>query len=90
MQKTVKSQNILLIVAALAFLSAGVFVSHLFNDTKPFQRSEYIMGTIFDITSVGNSEKVFADVAIKAFNEIKRIDDLMSRYKEGERGISHQ
>ena len=41
------------------------------------------MGTIFDITSVGNSEKVFADVAIKAFNEIKRIDDLMSRYKEG-------
>lgn len=83
MQKTVKSQNILLLVSALALLSAGLFVSRLFNDTKPFQRSEYIMGTIFDITSVGSSEKVFGDAATKAFNEIKRIDDLMSRYKEG-------
>lgn len=73
----------ILSVLALLLLFAGLFVSRIFKETKPFQRSEYIMGTIFDITAVGNNEKVLEDTAKKAFDEIRRIDALMSRYKEG-------
>lgn len=41
------------------------------------------MGTIFDVTVIGDNEKAIEAVAVKAFDEIKRIDGLMSRYKEG-------
>lgn len=41
------------------------------------------MGTIFDITVIGDNEKVIETAAVKAFDEIKKIDGLMSRYKEG-------
>ncbi len=83
MQKIDKLRGPVLFVAALTLLFAGVLVSRLFRESKPFQRSEYIMGTIFDITAVGDDEDRLEDAAGKAFAEIKRIDELMSRYKEG-------
>lgn len=69
-------------IAALVLLFVGVFVARMFKDTKPFQRSEYIMGTIFDITAIGGDEKLLEEAAKKAFGEVKRIDGLMSRYKD--------
>jgi len=83
MQKKGRLRDLVLFVSAVALLSAGLFISNLFRETKPFQRSEYIMGTIFDITVIGDNENVIETVAVKAFDEIKRIDGLMSRYKEG-------
>jgi thiamine biosynthesis lipoprotein len=82
MQKMGKLKGLFLFIAAFSLLAIGVFVSRLFKEPRPFQRSEYIMGTIFDITALGN-EKVLEDVSRKAFEEIKRIDDKMSRYREG-------
>ena len=83
MQRKGRLTTLVLFVSAVALLSAGLFISNLFKETKPFQRSEYIMGTIFDVTVIGDNEKVIEAVAVKAFDEIKRIDGLMSRYKEG-------
>lgn len=83
MQKIDKLRGPVLFVVALTLLFAGVLVSRLFKESKPFQRSEYIMGTIFDITALGDDEKALEEASKKAFDEIKRIDNLMSRYKEG-------
>lgn len=83
MQKKGWLRSLILFVSAVALLSAGLFISNLIKETKPFQRSEYIMGTIFDVTVIGDNEKVIEAVVVKAFDEIKRIDGLMSRYKEG-------
>ncbi len=82
MQKIDKLRGPVLFVVALTLLFAGVLVSRLFKESRPFQRSEYIMGTIFDITALGGDEKALEEAARKAFDEIKRIDALMSRYKE--------
>jgi len=83
MRKIVNLRGIILFIAALALLFAGVLVSRLFRESKPFQRSEYIMGTIFDITAEGGDESLLEETSKKAFAEIKRIDELMSRYKAG-------
>lgn len=83
MQKKRKLKGLILFILAISLLSAGLIVSSLFKEKKPFQRSEYIMGTIFDITAIGDDEKAVEEAANKAFDEIKRIDALMSRYKEG-------
>lgn len=82
MQKKRKLRGLVLFILAISLLSAGLIVSSLLKEKKPFQRSEYIMGTIFDITAIGDDEKALEDAASKAFDEIKRIDALMSRYKE--------
>ncbi len=47
-----------------------------------FHRSEYIMGTIFDITAVCDDERLLEVTSNKSFDEIKRVEGLMSRYKE--------
>lgn len=83
MQKKGGLKGLILFVSAVALLSAGLFISKRFREHKPFQRSEYIMGTIFDITAIGDNEKAIEAAATKAFDEIKRIDALMSRYKDG-------
>ncbi|MDO8707082.1 FAD:protein FMN transferase [Pseudomonas sp.] len=82
MQKIDKLRGPVFFIVALMLLFTGVLVSRLFKESKPFQRSEYIMGTIFDITTLGGNENSLEDAARKAFAEIKRIDSLMSRYKE--------
>lgn len=82
MPNTAKLKGLILLISASALLLAGVFVSRLFKEPGLFHRSEYIMGTIFDITAAGDDERLLEVTSKKAFDEIKRIEGLMSRYKE--------
>lgn len=82
MQNKGKLKGLILLLSASALLLAGVFVSRLFKEPRLFHRSEYIMGTIFDITAVDDDERLLEVTSKKAFDEIKRIEGLMSRYKE--------
>lgn len=82
MEKTSRPKNTILFIAAILLLLAGVFASRLFKEIKPFQKSEYIMGTIFDITAISDNDRLLEETSKKAFDEVRRIDSLMSRYKE--------
>src|SRR5215467_8304017 len=44
-------------------------------------KKKYIMGTVFEIAAYGESEEQTSIAIEKAFQEIVRIDDLMSNYK---------
>ena len=44
-------------------------------------KKKYIMGTVFEIAAYGESSEHTSAVIEKAFQEIVRIDDLMSNYK---------
>lgn len=83
MPATRKFKKIIMVISGISLLLAGVFVSRLFKKPPLFHSSEYIMGTIFDITASGNDERLLERTSKEAFEEIKRIDNLMSRYKEG-------
>lgn len=82
MQKKGLLRGLILFALGSALLAGGLVISSLFREAGLFQRSEYIMGTIFDITAVTGDGKAFEGAAAKAFEEIKRIDAMMSRLNE--------
>jgi thiamine biosynthesis lipoprotein len=51
-------------------------------------KKKYIMGTVFEIAAYGESSEQTSDAVDKAFQEIVRMDDLMSNYKP-ESALSH-
>src|SRR5215472_8100088 len=51
-------------------------------------KKKYIMGTVFEIAAYGESSERVSSAIDVAFQEIVRIDDLMSNYK-AESALSH-
>ena len=68
--------------AALVVLtfSLGSSVQSSENQTLVYKK-KYIMGTVFEIAAYGESAERVSAAIDKAFQEIVRIDDLMSDYK---------
>ncbi len=62
----------LLLVASLA---------HCSENKNLVYKKKYIMGTVFEIAAYNQSTEHAADAIEKAFNEIVRLDDLLSTYK---------
>ena len=54
----------------------------LFPASAPFiHKKKYLMGTVFEIVAYGESLPRLSDAVDKAFEEIARLDDVMSDYK---------
>jgi len=51
------------------------------NTPRLIYKKKYIMGTVFEIAAYDRSSQRASDAIEKAFQEIIRIDDLMSNYK---------
>ncbi len=70
----------------LGFLILGIITFHLLEGcipqeaNSPFRRTQFLMGTLVEITISGADEKVAALASTKAFDEIGRIEKLMSTY----------
>src|SRR5215469_12714232 len=66
-----------LVVLFISFGSSGQI-----SDKKQIvYRKKYIMGTVFEIAAYGESSEQTSIAIERAFQEIIRIDDVMSNYK---------
>jgi FAD:protein FMN transferase len=68
---------LILICVFLAAASAQIAP----NQTPFIHKKKYIMGTVFEIVAYGESPVQVTDAIDQAFQEIIRLDDLMSDYK---------
>jgi FAD:protein FMN transferase len=74
------------VLAALSFCLGSTFES---SDRQILvYKKKYIMGTVFEIAGYGGSFERASSAIEKAFQEIVRMDDLMSNYKP-ESALSH-
>lgn len=66
----------------LALLSICLVSAALAQSRNPLvQKKKYLMGTVFEIAAYGESASQTSDAIEKAFQEISRLDDVMSDYK---------
>lgn len=49
---------------------------------RAFKRATFTMGSLIEITAYGDNEKRVDNAINKAFHEVKRLDNLMSNYKQ--------
>lgn len=66
-----------LIVVFVSFGSSG----QIFQKKQLVYKKKYIMGTVFEIAAYGESSEQTSIAVERAFQEIVRIDDVMSNYK---------
>jgi len=72
------------VAATLVVLFVSFGSSGQVSGKKHFvYRKKYIMGTVFEIAAYGESSEQISIAMEKAFQEIVRIDDVMSNYKPG-------
>src|ERR1700704_161523 len=65
-----------LLCALVVLASTGL------SPPAPFvHKKKYLMGTVFEIAAYGESLPRVSDAVDKAFEEIARLDDVMSDYK---------
>ena len=64
----------------IGVLLVSAFVQCSENKNLVYKK-KYIMGTVFEIAAYDQSPEHAADAIEKAFNEIVRLDDLLSDYK---------
>ena len=67
-------------VLGFLLLSFGAIVQSSDNQILVYKK-KYIMGTVFEIAAYGSSSEQASSAIDKAFQEIVRMDDLMSNYK---------
>lgn len=73
---------------ALLFVFFSIGVSGRGSDNRLVYKKKYVMGTVFEIAAYGESREQVSAAIDKAFQEIVRMDDLMSNYK-AESALSH-
>ncbi len=61
----------------LCLVSSALAQSH----QTLLQKKKYLMGTVFEIAAYGESTSKISEAIEKAFQEISRLDDVMSDYK---------
>src|SRR5215831_11343522 len=66
-----------LVVLLVSFVSSG----HISQKKQLVYNKKYIMGTVFEIAAYGKSSEHTSIAIEKAFQEIVRIDDVLSNYK---------
>lgn len=52
------------------------------SNGKVFKRAAFTMGSLMEITAYGDDDKRVDNAISKAFSEVKRLDNLMSNYKQ--------
>jgi FAD:protein FMN transferase len=67
-------------IALISFFLVASFVQGSENPTLVYKK-KYIMGTVFEIAAYDQSHEHASTAIDKAFQEIVRLDDLMSNYK---------
>lgn len=72
---------VLKMYASIGLISA-LFLSACTTKLDIYHRKQYQMGTIVELTVVASSENVADDAMDAGFTEIRRLDDLLSVYKE--------
>src|ERR1700739_5008793 len=66
--------------ARVCFFLVASFVQSSENQVLVYKR-KYVMGTVFEIAAYDQSPEHAANAIEKAFQEIVRLDDLLSDYK---------
>ena len=64
----------------IAFCLVGSLI-HSSDNRALVYKKKYVMGTVFEIAAYDNSSEHAANAIEKAFQEVVRLDDLMSNYK---------
>jgi thiamine biosynthesis lipoprotein len=79
----VKSMRWSRVLAGLICLFVGLASTSLFSAPAPFcvHKKRDLMGTVFDIVAYDESLPRVSDAVDKAFEEMARLDDVMSDYK---------
>jgi len=77
------NRSFLYITAAIALFAIGYFISSVGDEEMvSIKRSRILMGTVIEI-EVKENDKSLGELAIKdAFNEIERIENIFTTYKE--------
>ena len=70
-----------MLCAAVALASAQACQSGGRNQPPFVHKKKYVMGTVFEIVAYGESPEQASDAIDQAFQEIVRLDDVMSDYK---------
>lgn len=52
------------------------------HDQKLYKKAAFLMGTILTISVYGNDESIISSTVLKAFDEVKRLEKLMSNYMD--------
>src|ERR1700719_1020280 len=68
------------IAMLIAFCLVGSLI-HSSDNRALVYKKKYVMGTVFEIAAYDNSSEHAANAIEKAFQEVVRLDDLMSNYK---------
>src|SRR5258708_37820708 len=66
--------------ALISFFLIASFIQSSENQILVYKK-KYIMGTVFEIAAYDQSSEHASDAIERAFQEIARLDDLMSDYK---------
>ncbi|MEK6560343.1 MAG: hypothetical protein AABZ07_01295, partial [Nitrospirota bacterium] len=75
-------KRILIIVILLAGWALPTFLSNGCNPSLHiYKRSQLLMGTIVEITVAAKDERKADEAITAAFNEIHRLENIMSTYK---------
>ena len=74
--RTIQGKVVVVICVVIAVLLSGVIIQNY--RLKPLKQTEMIMGTLVEITVIPANEKAIRE----AFEALKKVDALMSTYKE--------